>query len=282
MAYTPPHDPTAVVGRRIVAYVIDGAIATGILVAVAAATVSNSYSHAPTSACERLRNFQDFSGQCVQFGSHVFTWNGGRFGIAVLAGVLVGIANNVLLQGLTGASVGKFATGLRVIDAQGEICGVGRALVRWLLLLTVDDFPYCFPLVGLITVSVTRPHRRVGDMVARTDVVATADLHRPVVAPAPVSAYGYPTQAWVPPVPPGPPGATPWGSPPPPPPAPQPSPWARRPAAPMRRPGRDPPPAWGTPPSSWGTPAPPPPPPPPPAGESWWDRVDGDDDEPKQ
>jgi uncharacterized RDD family membrane protein YckC len=245
MAYLPQRDPTNVIGRRIFAFVIDGVLVSAAGVAIFAATKSHSYTGAPTDACRQLRD-NGISDPCLQFGSRVYTWTGGKFALAIVLTALVGMLNQVFLQGIAGASVGKMMLGLRVVNERGEVCGVGRAFVRWLLLI-VDQF-LCF-LVGLITVLATHPHRRVGDMVAGTYVVSSADVGNPVVPQAAMAPpYAYAGQAgWTPPQP----GVPTWGAPPPPqPPQPQ---W-----------GAQPPPAWGAePPPQWGA-APPPPPPPPP------------------
>ncbi len=177
VAYLPERDPTEVLGRRISAFVIDTLLVSGASVAIFVAPKSNTYTNAPVDACQQLRD-TGYSDPCIQFGARVYTWTGGRFASRSRSSVLVAIVNQVLLQGMTGASVAKMMLGLRVVDAGGQVCGVGRAIVRWLFLI-VDQF-FCF-LVGLITVLVTHPHRRVGDMVAGTYVVATADAGRPVV-----------------------------------------------------------------------------------------------------
>jgi uncharacterized RDD family membrane protein YckC len=274
MAYAPPRDPTNVVGRRIAAYVlIDLPLTVVVTVAVLAATKSQSLTGAPSDACTTLRNTTTFNGQCVQFGSHVYTWTGGRFFLGILVGAVVAAANTVVLQGITGASLGKMILGLRTVDAQGQVCGIGRAFVRWLLLI-VDGF-FC-GLVGLITVLVTHPHRRVGDMVANTYVVATGDLGVPIPgasgAPPPYAYAGQP--AWgAPPAAQQPWGAQPlqpqWGAQPPPP-AQQPQ-WGAQPQQPQW--GAQPQqPQWGAQPQQpqWGAPPAPPaaqqpaPPPPPP------------------
>jgi uncharacterized RDD family membrane protein YckC len=291
-----------VVGRRIVAFIIDSLIATAISFALVAGLRSNTYSGAPTHACDLLRQERGFSGTCLQLGSHVYTWSGGRFFWLYAFWIGVSFLNYVLLQGLTGATVGKFVVGIRVIDHQGDLAGVGRSFLRWLLL--VVDYVVCF-LIGLISVLVTRPHRRVGDMVASTDVVATPDVGSPAAVP---TAYG----GWTPaPAPGGPyeqPAASPWGTPAPPtwgtpPPAP---PAAQQAGSPWGTPAPVAPPAWGspspaTPPApsdpppatpepsgedqpGWASPEPQQPPPPPaaPRGASWWDRADAEEDEPKQ
>ncbi|HKT00017.1 MAG TPA: RDD family protein [Rugosimonospora sp.] len=75
----------------------------------------------------------------------------------------------VLLEGLTGRTVGKFVTGIRVIDeATGRPPGAGKAFVRTLLRLIDGIFGY---LVGFVIVIASEKRRRLGDMVARTLVV---------------------------------------------------------------------------------------------------------------
>ena len=278
MAYgmQPQGDPTAVMGRRIVAYIIDSLLFSGVFVAAMALTKNHVYTGAPSGACQTLRD-GGFTGQCVQFGSRVYTWKSGGAAAGYGISALVGFIDFVLLQGITGASVGKLIMSLRVVDGQGAPCGVGRAFVRWLLLL-VDSG--CI-IVGLLVALLTHPHRRVGDLVAGTYVVGLADVGRPIQVAPP--AYQYQSAQ---PGPPGwaPPGTAPpptpgWGTTPPPawgaPPAPgpgfgtPPSAWGAPP--PAADPG---PPSWGAPPPppppSWGEPPPPPPPPAQPATPPAW------------
>jgi uncharacterized RDD family membrane protein YckC len=263
MAYgmQPQGDPTEVLGRRVVAYIIDFILFAGILIAVMVATRDHSYTGAPAGACRTLRD-GGFSGVCAQFGHRVYTWKGGHAAFGYLLAALLGLLNLVLLQGITGASVGKQIMGLRVVNAQGAPCGIGRAFVRTLLLI-VDNF-FCF-LVGLLVAALTHPHRRVGDMVAGTYVVALADVGRPAEAP-PQQPYPYAYSQAGPPgwAPPGvaPPPAPGWGTTPPPAPG-----WGTA-APPAPGWGTAPPPApgWGAPPppppSTWGAPPPPTQPPP--------------------
>jgi len=75
----------------------------------------------------------------------------------------------VVLEGLTGRTVGKFLTGVRVIDATtGRPPGVGRAIVRTLLRFIDGILAY---LVGFVIVLASRHRRRLGDMAAGTLVV---------------------------------------------------------------------------------------------------------------
>lgn len=74
-----------------------------------------------------------------------------------------------VLEGLTGRTLGKLVTGIRVIDAHtGEPPGVLSAVVRTLLRLIDGVLGY---LLGLIVVVNSSRRRRLGDMAARTLVV---------------------------------------------------------------------------------------------------------------
>ena len=82
-------------------------------------------------------------------------------------------------QGLTGATVGKLALGLRVVKEDGSAPpGVPRAAARSVLFVA-DAFPYLIPnLLGFI-VAMTNPRRqRVGDLVAGTKVVRADAVSR--------------------------------------------------------------------------------------------------------
>ncbi|MFN0091142.1 MAG: RDD family protein [Acidimicrobiales bacterium] len=104
---------------------------------------------------------------------------GGSF-VGNLLGLAVNAGNYVVLQGATGATVGKHLLGLRVVDQNGQLCGYPKALIRWLLWI-VDGFPYCIPgLTGLILVLATKDHRRLGDMAAGTYVVDASRVGNPL------------------------------------------------------------------------------------------------------
>ena len=181
MAAEQYRDPTAVMVRRIAAFGIDVILTTAVIaiafVSLARSTEVPSYLH---NACDIARIGSKVS-NCVQIGNTIYTLEGSDVATVWLAGLAVSVGNLVLLQGATGGTVGKHALALRVVDAHGQECGFGRAVVRWLLLV-VDAF-FCF-LVGLITALSTTGHQRVGDLVAKTYVVSARDLGAPPVAPA--------------------------------------------------------------------------------------------------
>ena len=48
--------------------------------------------------------------------------------VGVLISFVVALANYVLLAGLTGRTVGKWATGLRIEQQDGDVPGIDRSL----------------------------------------------------------------------------------------------------------------------------------------------------------
>jgi len=238
MAYQAPTDPTAVMGKRVVAFIVDLAIGMLIFGAVFMSRAESAGGY-PDSYCDVVNESADVS-SCVQMGDTVYVLTGSDNAPLGLVSLAYGFGIFGIMQGLTGASIGKHIMGLRVVKADGSICGVGRATGRWVMLI-VDAF-FCF-LVGLITAAATRPHRRVGDFVAGTYVVDKAAVGMPVVGVPP--GYGSPpTQprgGWVPP-------ST----------APQQGGWTPPATAPpVGPPTRTPPPPPGPPPGTWGSPPPP-------------------------
>jgi uncharacterized RDD family membrane protein YckC len=169
-------------GRRYLAYILD-AILAGVIVAIVAGSLFFGSSHTISTGgdpnyCDNVSSSQmcikvnDNEVRVISRGSFI----GGVYGTAALVWLL----NMVLLEGLVGGTVGKLACGIRVVKHDGSVCGMGRALLRNVLLI-VDGF--CFALVGIITSSTTKGHRRVGDMAASTLVVAKSQLGHPVNVP---------------------------------------------------------------------------------------------------
>lgn len=75
----------------------------------------------------------------------------------------------VVLEGLAGATLGKWALGLRVVDTEGSRPGLRRGFVRNLLRL-VDGLP-AFSLLGILLILRSPERARFGDRVAGTRVV---------------------------------------------------------------------------------------------------------------
>jgi RDD family len=217
--YAPPafggHDPTAVMGRRVGAWIVD----TVIVAAPAAALLTSDLEYleegdldgqSGVDFCEDYMDQTD--GVCVDVGDRVY-FSDGLPAAPWLVGLGVSLLFLVLLQGLKGWTPGKLLFGVRTVGEDGQAPGLGRALVRWLLLI-IDGL--CLGLVGFIVALTNRSHRRVGDMAAKTYVVSKEYAGRPIVVPGVTPSYAaYPGSPGAP-GPPGAPGAPGggWGPPP--------------------------------------------------------------------
>lgn len=207
MTYAQPQaDPTNVVGRRIGAYLIDTLIMVAIIGALIYPLFMSASVETPSNraSCPSFSDDSEFTSDfeldasiCIELGDTVrYVPVGDEDGfVAQFYGIaiVIPILNLVVLQGLTGASLGKLLLGLRVIRQDGTKAGLGWAALRWLLLI-VDGA--CCAIIGLVLVFTTKGHRRLGDMAASTFVVAKHAVGTPPQVPgitAPVTTpYGAP------------------------------------------------------------------------------------------
>jgi hypothetical protein len=224
-AYAQPMaDPTSITGRRIGAWVIDLliylVIGFAISTAVGASQAENVKREFSTSTeaeafCDAWR--ADNQGFC-------FHSSDGETATAQTIGIETGglfwwplhFLAYAIIQGITGGSLGKLAVGIRVVTADGQICGIGRSLLRTFLWIA-DAFTCGIPILGGILLLSTKGHRRVGDMAAKTFVVPKEAVGRPVSVPGLTGGYGtagyaqgysgYGQQGWPPAGAPGSPGA---------------------------------------------------------------------------
>jgi uncharacterized RDD family membrane protein YckC len=132
---------------------------------------------------------------------------------------LIVICYFILLEGIAGATIGKFLTGIRVVSQDGNKLTWSASIVRNIARI-VDAFPYALPyLVAAISVWASPIQQRLGDRWANTVVVAKESLRSSVPgAPGSTADDGWqhvPTQ---------PTASAPTGSPPLPPPPPMPPP----------------------------------------------------------
>jgi uncharacterized RDD family membrane protein YckC len=178
---SPAHDATGVLGRRYGAFLIDAAISLIVFGAIFFATASTH------TRAEMLREpgchlSANDSAQVECDNRAVVTVNDTVYeaegGVYLLASIVFTLLYFALMEGLTGATLGKHMTGLRVVTPEGAKPGLGRALVRWAVFAI--DGPLSLFLCGIITSSVSAGHRRLGDMAASTFVVGKADAGRPV------------------------------------------------------------------------------------------------------
>lgn len=88
------------------------------------------------------------------------------------------------LEGLTGATFGKWSCDLRVVSEKGAKISLAQSLKRNVL-RAVDFFPWYLP--GFICAKLTPNRQRLGDLWAKTIVVNCAEIKRHS-APMPVRA----------------------------------------------------------------------------------------------
>ena len=129
-------------------------------------------------------------------------------GVGFAASFAISIVYFTVMEGLFGATIGKFATDIRVIREDGTKVDVTAALIRNILRV-IDALPFAY-LLGAILAWTSPRKQRLGDRVAKTVVVEASS----VGAAAPGAS------GWMPPAPLSPGGAVPPSMPPPPPPVP--------------------------------------------------------------
>ncbi|WP_052132626.1 RDD family protein [Paenibacillus polymyxa] len=99
-----------------------------------------------------------------------------NLGMVVILFLIGSFCYFLLLEGLTGYTLGKFVLRIQVVNGEGRPPGMIKSLIRTLIHL-VDTNPLLFwGLPAGICVLVTPRKQRIGDMVANTYVVKVRDL----------------------------------------------------------------------------------------------------------
>ena len=164
--------PTKVVGQRVLAFVIDFTIWAAI-VALFWLLLTEKFDKdlvAPESG-----------GFDIGDQRYAFSEDSSNRGIWTLITLLSGLAIFVIWPAINGASPGRLATGIRVVDGQGKPPGA-RMLPRVIVAPIVDWFPWFFPIVALVTMLVTEGNQRVSDKVSGTFTVRKEAVGQPVAA----------------------------------------------------------------------------------------------------
>ena len=95
--------------------------------------------------------------------------------LAVFLVLVVAVLNLGVLAGLTGLTIGKWATGLRICRADGRDIGVGRAFLRHFVGYPISFFIFG---IGFLMAAFTRGNRALHDWVADTVVVRDVGIRR--------------------------------------------------------------------------------------------------------
>ncbi|HEX6235815.1 MAG TPA: RDD family protein [Acidimicrobiales bacterium] len=191
LGYEPPRDPTAVMGRRTGAFVVDSLIILVPTALVASAEFEYLEENErgeievtggalePNDFCDRYND--EVGAFCFSAADRVY-FTEGLSPAPSLTALGLAIVLMVVLHGVRGLTPGKALFGIRTVGEDGRPPGIGRALARWLMWI-VDGAPWCLPLVGPITALSSVGHRRVGDMAAKTLVIRKEDAGHPVAVP---------------------------------------------------------------------------------------------------
>lgn len=165
---------TKVVGRRVVAFIVDVLIISVVNLAIFFALAGDPVEGLATG---ELQPDSTIYGN-IELGDKTYSVYGGTAGLYFLLAFGISIGYFVVLQGIKGLTLGKAMMGIRVVkdDGSGQPPGVGRAFGRWFLWIA-DAFPYFIPyLAGFIVAMVNKRNKRIGDMVASTLVVDKASV----------------------------------------------------------------------------------------------------------
>ncbi len=88
--------------------------------------------------------------------------------IGIILAVVIAVLDLGILPGLTGLTAGKWATGLRILRADGRGIGIGRAFLRHFV-----GYPLSFVLfgIGFLVAALSQRGRGLHDVIADTIVV---------------------------------------------------------------------------------------------------------------
>jgi uncharacterized RDD family membrane protein YckC len=188
-------------GARSVAWLVDAVLLGAILMFFLPTPVSPlaTYYDIPDGvddACQALQDNEDIDvGVCLAIGDKAYVTEPPVLALQFAVEVGLFLIVYVVWQGYTGMTPGKALLGVRAVGEDGQPPGMGKAFVRSILWI-VDSFPYALPLVGFVVGLTSTGHRRVGDMAAKTYVVAAADAGQPIVVPGYTPGYTTPSTTY--------------------------------------------------------------------------------------
>jgi uncharacterized RDD family membrane protein YckC len=105
----------------------------------------------------------------VLSGSFTFEYQGEAAYPFLSAYLLIFILYYAILEGATGATLGKKVAKIRVVKEDGSACGIGPAFIRTLLRF-IDALPFLY-IIGMVLISRSDKKQRLGDRLAKTVVV---------------------------------------------------------------------------------------------------------------
>ncbi len=184
--------PTAVLGRRYLAHLID-LVAHIAVVAVPFLLLSERSTRTRRSGEGWVDAFRLSPDYVVRVNDRLFLFEKNDLIIVGAVSVAFVLLFTVIIQGRFGWTIGKGLTGLRTVNRDGRPAGFFRALGRTILLV-IDAIPsWLIPIVGPLIALFTSDNRRLGDLACGTYVV-----HRSAVGNDPTGGAGVDTSGWEP------------------------------------------------------------------------------------
>ncbi|MET0804828.1 MAG: RDD family protein [Acidimicrobiales bacterium] len=181
--------PTAVLGRRYLAYLIDLLVHLAVVAVPFFLLGEKARDSADTTPFADAYRLNPFYAVRVDDQVWLFTKND-LITIGAVSAAFV-ILVTVIIQGRLGWTIGKALTGLRTVNRDGGPAGILRALGRTILLV-IDAIPsWVIPIVGPLIALFTSDNRRLGDLACGTYVV-----HKSAVGNDPTGDRG--PSAWEP------------------------------------------------------------------------------------
>lgn len=167
--------PVTVLFRRAFAWVIDGFFILILISAVVIFTADRYDAPAGLSEDEVCSQLSKSSDNCLIVLDEVMVFDLGAKSPIFWIPFFALVANFVVLTGLTGFSIGKLLSGVRVINREnGELPGLTSAVGRtlpWIVVTAIPQIGLGLLLVEVALVISSPDRRRLGDRIAGTLVI---------------------------------------------------------------------------------------------------------------
>jgi len=185
-----PSDPTAVLPRRLLAFALDTFIIS-VLFAMLLLTSADRFDvpagMGSEDACDQFTGDRS-DAQCLVIDGEAWVVDGGLRASHVWIPTVVLLANHVVLAGLTGFSVGKAATGLRIVGrddgARPGLTGAAGRTLPWLVSAVIPAAGLMVMVIEFGLIVTTPGRRRFGDRIAGTLVVDRRAAGSPPLLPS--------------------------------------------------------------------------------------------------
>ncbi|MBV14466.1 MAG: hypothetical protein CL505_05275 [Actinobacteria bacterium] len=181
-------DPTAVLGRRLIAWVLDTLIIATLFTVILLSGAESRPVPADLAAADACSELFASEEGCIVIGNEAWQIDVGLGATHVLVPTLAFMANQILLTSVTGFSLGKAVTGLRVVRrSNGGLPGMTGSVGRTLPWMIPTVLGLLAPIMVVVELGLTLTspgHRRLGDRIGGTLVVDRSQAGKMPVVPA--------------------------------------------------------------------------------------------------